>query len=67
MDSGTTLRARAISAFRFAIRYWSSGAMLEYVVLESSARVCEALSKTTNAKLPNAIILTVLRLIDSLP
>jgi hypothetical protein len=40
--------------------------MVEYGVLESSARVCEALSKTTSAKLPDAIILTISRFMNSL-
>jgi hypothetical protein len=67
MDSGAALRARAISAFPSVIRYWSSGAMLEYGVLESFARVCDAPSTITSAKLRNAMILTVFRFIDFLP
>src|SRR5215472_12018827 len=40
-DGGAALRASAISAFRSAIRYWSSGAMLVgYGFLASCACIC---------------------------
>src|ERR1039458_9495733 len=65
MDSGAALRARTISAFRSAIKYWSSGAMLRYGVLASCACACQAeLSKTTSANPPNAIVPTIFRFID---
>src|SRR5271169_636552 len=65
MASGAALRARVISALRSAIRYWSSGAMLEYGALASCASACHAvLSTTTSTKLPRVIVLTILRFID---
>src|SRR5215831_7638056 len=64
MDGGAELRARAISASR-SIKYWSSGAMLGYGVLESAARPGrEAHSTATNANVPNVIVLTISRFID---
>src|SRR5450631_1945303 len=63
--SGAALRARAISAFRSVIRYWSSGAMLGYGVLASCACACHTvLSTSSSAKLPSAIVLTIFRSID---
>src|SRR5262249_49809662 len=64
MDGGAALRASAISAFRSAIRYWSSGAMLGYGVLASCARPGRAAHSTaTNAKVPNVTVLTIFRFI----
>src|SRR5215469_6930443 len=45
MDSGAALRAKAISAFRSAIRYSPTGAMFAYLVLASWERISGA-SKT---------------------
>src|SRR5215472_2080135 len=64
MAAGAALRARAISAFRSAIKYWSSGAMVGYGAFASCACASHAaLSTTTNAQLGNAVILTIIRVI----
>ncbi len=61
MESGAALRAKAISAFRSGIRYWLSGAMLGYGVLDCAC-ICEpAPSATTSTELANPIVLNVLR------
>jgi hypothetical protein len=66
MDSGAALRANAISAFRSAIRYWSSGAIVVYV-LASSACACHArLIRTTDAKHVDTILSTFSRFINFL-
>jgi hypothetical protein len=65
MDSGAALRARAISAFRFGIKYCSIGAMLGYGALAACA--CPglaALNTTANTKTGNAIVLIVPGFID---
>src|SRR5580704_13954407 len=63
-DSGAALRASVISAFRSAIRYWSSGAMLGYGVLGPCACDCHTAHVTiTSAEVPAAIILTIFRFI----
>jgi hypothetical protein len=65
MDSGAALRARAISAFRFAIKYCSIGAMLGYGALASCA--CSghaAISTTASTKTGNAIVLSIPRFVD---
>src|ERR1700689_2951675 len=55
MDAGAALRARAISASRSAIKYWSSGAMVGYCVLASSAHACrEAPEKQLRTKISEA-------------
>jgi hypothetical protein len=55
MESGAALRARAISAFRSGIRYWSSAAMLGYGVLDCAC-IETAPIAITSAELPNVII-----------
>jgi hypothetical protein len=63
--SGAALRAMAISAFLFPMRYWSREAMLGYGTLASCACACHAKpSTTTVAKLRNAIVLGTCRFID---
>src|SRR6266481_37043 len=65
MDSGPALRASAISAFRSAIRYCSSGAMLAYSVLALCPRACHAAhSKTTSVKPFALIVLRICRFMD---
>jgi hypothetical protein len=52
MDSGAAVRARAISASRSAMRYWSTGAIFVYVIAASCAIAwCAVLSTTSNTKL----------------
>jgi hypothetical protein len=46
MDGGAALRARAISAFRSAEKYWSSDAIRAYCVLASCAHVCRETPET---------------------
>src|SRR5580693_5492794 len=58
--AGAALRARAISAFRSVIKYWSSGAMLGYGTLASCVCACQAPS----TKAPNAIVLITVGFID---
>src|SRR5580704_9034115 len=64
MDGGAALRAKAISASRSGMRYWSRGAIVGYGFLASCACACRAvLRATVNAENPNAIVLTVFRFI----
>src|SRR5579863_9780835 len=61
MDGGAALRARAISASRSGMRYWSSGAMLGYGFLASS---CACARQAPSMKAPNAIVFISVRFIE---
>src|SRR5580658_582928 len=64
IESGAALLASAISASR-SIMYCSSGAMFGYGVLPSPTPACHAVVRTTaSTKLPKAIALKDLRVID---
>src|SRR5580692_6656035 len=60
--AGAALRARAISAFRSVIKYWSSGAMLGYGALAFCACPCHAVLSTTTS----AIVLISVEFMDFL-
>src|SRR5450631_2811538 len=52
MDSDAALRARAISASRSAMRYWSTGAIFVYVVPASCAIARYTVPSTTSSANP---------------
>jgi hypothetical protein len=66
MASGAALRARAISAFRSAMRYWSRGAMLGYDVLDACPCPCFIpITPSVRTKLREATTVNLARFISS--
>src|SRR6202021_1304425 len=67
MDGEGAVRAKAISASRSGIKYWSRDATLGCGFLASCACACRGVLRgRASAKNPNAIILTVFRFIGFL-